>query len=129
MNMAPTGEFAFEVGNELDNDGLFLWNGSSVEVVARTGERSEYVDKARLVRSLKAAEMVAAIEDRSNWTWTEDHTRFVVNVAGDLFAAGLDGVHDLLLAGAVIGESEDLRKQASGFGHVSAVRMEIIVSP
>lgn len=38
MNMAPTGEFAFEVGNELDNDGLFLWNGSSVEVVARTGE-------------------------------------------------------------------------------------------
>lgn len=37
MSMAPTGEFVFEVGNELDKDGVFLWNGSSIEVVARTG--------------------------------------------------------------------------------------------
>ena len=60
-------------------------------VVARTGERLEYVDKAALVRSLKAGDAVAAIEDASSWTWSEDHTRFVVNVGNDLFAAGLDG--------------------------------------
>ena len=60
-------------------------------MVARTGERSEYVDKATLARSLNAGEQVAAIEDQSNWTWSEDHSRFVVDVGGDLFAAGLDG--------------------------------------
>ena len=61
------------------------------KVVARTGERREYVDKAALVRSLKAGDAVAAIEGASSWTWSEDHTRFVVNVGNDLFAAGLDG--------------------------------------
>ena len=49
-------------------------------VVARTGERRAYVDKASLARSLNAGEATAAIEDRSSWTWSEDHTRFVVNV-------------------------------------------------
>ena len=60
-------------------------------VVARTGARSEYVDKVSLVRSLNADEAAGAIEDAANWTWAEDHARFVVNVGGDLFAAGLDG--------------------------------------
>lgn len=60
-------------------------------VVARTGARSEYVDKMSLVRSLNADEAAGAIEDAANWTWAEDHARFVVNVGGDLFAAGLDG--------------------------------------
>ena len=60
-------------------------------VVARTGARSEYVDKVSLVRSLNAGEAAGAIEDAANWTWAEDHARFVVNVGGDLFAAGLDG--------------------------------------
>lgn len=64
-------------------------NWSRVE--ARTGKRSAYVDKAALVRSLNAGEATAAIEDKSNWTWTEDHARFVVNVGNDLFAAGPDG--------------------------------------
>ena len=36
LSMAPTGEFAFEVGNELDNDGLFFWNGSELSTLART---------------------------------------------------------------------------------------------
>ena len=61
------------------------------KVVARSGERREYVDKAVLVRSLNAGDQVAAIEDLSNWTWSEDHSRFVVDVGGDLFAGGLDG--------------------------------------
>ena len=61
------------------------------KVVARTGERSEYVDKANLVRSLNAGDAIAAIEEQSSWTWSEDHSRFVVEVGGDLFAAGLDG--------------------------------------
>lgn len=60
-------------------------------VVARTGARSEYVDKMSLVRSLNANEAAGAIEDAANWTWADDHARFVVNVGGDLFAAGLDG--------------------------------------
>ena len=60
-------------------------------VVARTGARSEHVDKMSLVRSLNADEAAGAIEDAANWTWAEDHARFVVNVGGDLFAAGLDG--------------------------------------
>ncbi|MGC6488593.1 MAG: DPP IV N-terminal domain-containing protein [Planctomycetota bacterium] len=60
-------------------------------VAARTGERREHVDKAALVRSLKAHEAVASLESASSWTWSDDHTRFVVNVGNDLFAAGLDG--------------------------------------
>jgi hypothetical protein len=36
MSMAQTGEFAFEVGDQLDNDGLFFWDGNQVHVVART---------------------------------------------------------------------------------------------
>ncbi|MEC7725164.1 MAG: hypothetical protein VYD05_06605, partial [Planctomycetota bacterium] len=75
----------FDAGNQ--PRGPSSWS----KVVARTGARSEYVNKAALVRSLNAGADAAAIEDASNWTWAEDHSRFVVDVGGDLFAAGLDG--------------------------------------
>ncbi len=40
LSMAPTGEFAFEIGNQLDNDGVFFWDGSQVSAVARTAVES-----------------------------------------------------------------------------------------
>ena len=36
LSMSPRGEFAFEVGNRLDDDGLFYWNGEELSVLART---------------------------------------------------------------------------------------------
>ena len=36
LSVAATGEFAFQVGDQLDQDGLFYWDGSSVSALART---------------------------------------------------------------------------------------------
>lgn len=60
------------------------------KVEARTGARTVHVDKAALLRALGDGADAEAIEDEDNWTWSDDHTRFVVDVDGDLWAAGLD---------------------------------------
>lgn len=52
LEMAPTGQFAFEVGNELDNDGVFYWDGATTSVLARTGGNSP-VDGFRITGALR----------------------------------------------------------------------------
>jgi len=64
-------------------------NWSRVE--ARTGRRERYVDKEALLASLGKDVDKAAIESLDAWTWNDSHTRFVLNVADDLYAGGLDG--------------------------------------
>ena len=61
------------------------------QVEARTGKRAPYVDRRALLASLGDAADRAALDDPSAWRWSDDHTRFVVNVGQDLYAAGLDG--------------------------------------
>ncbi|MFK7741491.1 MAG: DPP IV N-terminal domain-containing protein [Planctomycetota bacterium] len=61
------------------------------KVVARTGDRERYVDKKALLASLGDGADAAALEDDGSWTWNDDHTRFVLAVGGDLYAAGCDG--------------------------------------
>ncbi len=61
-------------------------------VEARSGQRTPYIDHAALRRALAVAGDVGeALGDADHWIWTKDHTHFVVDVGGDLFAAGLDG--------------------------------------
>ncbi len=60
-------------------------------VVAATGKRQRYVDKKALLASLGKDVDAGAIEDPGAWTWNEDHTRFVLNVGGDLYAADVLG--------------------------------------
>ena len=40
LSMSQTGQFAFEVGDTLDEDGLFYFDGSQTHVLARTGDQS-----------------------------------------------------------------------------------------
>lgn len=54
LSMAPTGEFAFEVGNEIDNDGLFFWDGSNTSVLARTAP-GETPEGFRILGALRVA--------------------------------------------------------------------------
>jgi len=65
------------------------------KVTARTGERVLHVDRAVVVRSLRAElgkeADLAAIDEAEAWTWNVTHTAFVLDVAQDLFAGGLDG--------------------------------------
>lgn len=65
------------------------------QVAARTGERERYVDKGALSSKLKsvlgAKADLSGLESESAWKWSDDHSRFVVNVGGDLFSSGLDG--------------------------------------
>ena len=64
-------------------------------VAARTGARERLFDQRALEASLagllgeRADFDALASEDA--WTWNDAHDRCVVDVAGDLFAAGLDG--------------------------------------
>lgn len=52
--MAATGEFAFEVGNQLDNDGLFLWDGNELQTLARTAP-GETPEGFRILGALRVA--------------------------------------------------------------------------
>ena len=65
-------------------------------VEARTGKRAALVDHAALAAALQEAlpdtDVAAALAESDGWTWNEDHTRFCIDVGGDLFAAGSDGV-------------------------------------
>jgi dipeptidyl-peptidase-4 len=65
-------------------------------VVAESGARSPFVDHDALQKALRAelpdaADLEDQLGDADQWTWTTDHARFVVDVGGDLFAAGPDG--------------------------------------
>jgi dipeptidyl-peptidase 4 len=64
-------------------------NWSRVE--AYTGKREGYVDKSALLASLGEDVDAGEVESLGAWTWNESHTRFVLNVGGDLYAAGIDG--------------------------------------
>ncbi|MBL9076571.1 MAG: S9 family peptidase [Planctomycetes bacterium] len=79
----------FDAGPKaMPGQGVPRW--SAVE--ARTGKRTPYVDHAALLQGLAGvADAEAALADDEAWIWNEDHTRFVVDVGGDLFAGGLDG--------------------------------------
>ena len=60
-------------------------------VEAQTGKRERYVDKSALLASLGEDVDAGEVEGLGAWTWNESHTRFVLNVGGDLYAAGRDG--------------------------------------
>ncbi len=64
-------------------------------VDARTGARQQLVAHdavAGAFAHLKVpTDALAAIDDAAAWSWNGDHTRFVVNVAKDLFVGGRDG--------------------------------------
>ena len=81
---------AFDAGANGARGLSFWWR-----VEARTGARERYLDKNALGSKLKAmlgqSGDLTGLEDQGAWTWSDDHSRFVVNIGQDLFAAGLDG--------------------------------------
>jgi dipeptidyl-peptidase-4 len=65
-------------------------------VEAGTGTREPWLDDKALRAALGPLlgggdDVTAALDDQDAWTWSDDHTRFVVDVGGDLFAGGRDG--------------------------------------
>jgi dipeptidyl-peptidase-4 len=58
-------------------------------VEAQGGKRLKIVDRKTLGRALQELglpqDAIGAVDELDNWTWNADHTRFVVNVGGDLF--------------------------------------------
>ncbi len=79
----------FDAGPKvMPGQGTPTW--SAVE--AKSGKRSPHVDHDALRQGLAHVEGAdEALTDEDAFTWNEDHTRFVLNAGGDLFAAGLDG--------------------------------------
>jgi dipeptidyl aminopeptidase/acylaminoacyl peptidase len=82
----------------LTRPGSYAWPGrpSWSRVDARNGMRTAHVAWGPFVEALgqrvgRADGFAEALADLDAWTWNDDHTRFVVAVAGDLFAGDLQG--------------------------------------
>ena len=61
------------------------------KVEAKSGVRFDYVDCGKLAKSLGlTGEAAAQLDDPGIWTWNDEHTRYVLDINGDLYAGGLD---------------------------------------
>lgn len=61
------------------------------KVAARTGARESHLDKAALLASLGSGIDAGTLANPAAWLWNDEHTRFVLNVGGDLYSSALDG--------------------------------------
>ncbi|MGE3172710.1 MAG: DPP IV N-terminal domain-containing protein [Planctomycetota bacterium] len=95
---------ALEPHGWLDRDHLLLFDPgkpalegprSWYALDVRSGARERLVARDAVAGALGDlgvdAQGVAEIDDLDRWTWNGDHTRFVLDVAGDLFVGGRDG--------------------------------------